>query len=278
MRVLNISANWQAYTGYVRFLARHRQLTWEMAKLELTERYAGHVFGALWAVLHPLVIIGVYLFIFGVVYKMRMDSPGATGIGDFSLYILSGLIPWMTFSEVLAKSTSAITGNANLVKQVIFPIEILPAKSVLASFITQLFLVSALLIYAMAAFHVVPATWILIPVLLLFQFMGMLGLALILSSVGAYFRDIKEVVQVFCLVNVYLMPVVYLPQWVPWYFAPLLYLNPFSYQTWCYQDVIFYGRIAHPWAWPPFIILNVTALALGYRFFRKLKCYFGNVL
>jgi lipopolysaccharide transport system permease protein len=62
------------------------------------------------------------------------------------------------------------------------------------------------------------------------------------------------------------------------FLCPLLYCNPFSYQTWCFQDALFYGRLAHPWAWVVFTALSLLALALGYRTFIKLKPFFGNVL
>jgi lipopolysaccharide transport system permease protein len=84
--------------------------------------------------------------------------------------------------------------------------------------------------------------------------------------------------QVFCLVNVYLMPVFYLPEWLPGAAYPLIYLNPFSYLVWCYQDVWFFGRLEHPGAWPVFVAGSLIACYGGYRVFQKLKPYFGNVL
>jgi lipopolysaccharide transport system permease protein len=278
MRLLNPAANWHATTQYFRLLFRQWELTWELTKREFTDRYAGQALRAFWILAHPLLIIGVYLFVFNVVYRVRLDFTSLASPFDFSVYILAGLIPWLVTSEVLGKSTVTITGNSNLVKQVIFPVEILPAKTVFASGLTGLTLLGLLLFYALVRFHTVPWTWVLLPLLVFIHTLGLLGLALLLSSLSAYLRDLKDVIQLFCFVNIYLMPVVYLPTWMPGKLRLLLYFNPFSYQTWCYQDVLFHGRIAHPWAWPVFLFLSFAALAVGHRLFTRLKPHFGNVL
>jgi len=108
--------------------------------------------------------------------------------------------------------------------------------------------------------------------------MAMIGVAFILACIGTYFRDIKDFVQLFALVGMYLMPVFYLPNWVPDFFKPFIYLNPFSYLIWCYQDVFYYGRIEHPWSWIFTSIVSTATFIIGYRLFRKLKISFGNVL
>jgi lipopolysaccharide transport system permease protein len=78
--------------------------------------------------------------------------------------------------------------------------------------------------------------------------------------------------------GIYLLPVFYLPTWVPNLFRPLIYLNPFSHIIWCYQDVLYYGRFEHPWAWVVTLIFNFLIFSLGYRLFCKLKPMLGNVL
>jgi lipopolysaccharide transport system permease protein len=106
----------------------------------------------------------------------------------------------------------------------------------------------------------------------------MIGVCYILSSVGVFFRDLKDFVQVFSMIGVYLMPVFYLPESVPELFRPLLYLNPFSYLVWCYQDALYFGSFEHRWVWFIFPIMSISVFYIGYRVFRKLKIMFGNVL
>jgi lipopolysaccharide transport system permease protein len=110
------------------------------------------------------------------------------------------------------------------------------------------------------------------------QALAMVGIGYVLSSVGAFLRDMKDFVQVFCIVGLYLMPIFYLPQFVPKVFRPILYINPFSYVIWCYQDALYYGRFEHWWAWIIFPVLSICTFYGGYRVFRKLKVILGNVL
>ncbi len=270
--------NWRAARELLSVLLRHRQLTWEMTKRELTERHAGQIIGSFWAIGHPLVVMAVYVFLFSYVFRGRIAARGLSVPMDFTVYILAGLIPWLIFQDAMNKATFAIAGNASLVKQVVFPIEILPTRTVFAAGITHALYVGLLAIFIFVRFGALPTTFLLVPVLMTVQMLAMAGVCFAVSAVGSYVRDLKEFISVFTLVNIYLMPVVYVPEWVPSMVRPLMYLNPFSYMTWCYQDAIYFGRFAHPWAWLAFPLASFLCFALGYRLFRKLKTYFGNVL
>lgn len=275
--VVHPAANLRAIFELTGLLRRYRGLVLAMAKRELSEQYAGQVFGILWAIAHPVFMMALYVFVFAVVFKARIGGTHELPL-DYTTYLLAGLVPWLSFQQSMARASSTLTTHANLVKQVVFPIEILPAKTVLASFVPQLIGFGVLIGYVAWTFGSIPITYLLLPALVLTQTLGMMGVAFALSILGAYLRDTKDFVQVFAMVGVYLMPVFYLPEWVPQPFLPLIYANPFSYMIWCYQDALYFGRIEHPWAWVIFGIGSVLAFALGYRLFRKLKPQLGNVL
>jgi lipopolysaccharide transport system permease protein len=275
--LFNWTGHWEATKEMMSLITRHRQLTWEMAKREIRDRYAGQVFGLSWAVAQPLTIMGVYVFLFVTVFKVKIGGTVELPL-DYPVYILSGLIPWYYFQESLAKGCVAITSNASLVKQVVFPIEVLPVKGVIAAMISQLIATIILFGYILATFHSLPWTVIFFPAAVFFEILLMVGVSYILSSVGVYFRDIKDIVQVFLLVAMYIMPIFYLPAMAPKMFQPVLYLNPFSYMIWVYQDIFFFGRFEHTSAWVIFPAFSIAAFYGGYRVFRKLRIMFGNVL
>lgn len=277
MSILGVRTNVRAGRELIGILQRHRQLTWEMTRRELADRYLGQVLGTLWAFVHPAILIGVYIFVFVVVFAVKMGGSYELPL-DYTTYMLAGVIPWLTCSETMSKGAVVLVGNANLVKQVVFPLEVLPVKSVLSSFITQFISTALLLCYVFMYLHTAYWTMLLLPMLFLFQVMGLIGLSCILSSVGAYFRDLKDFVQILNVIGIYLMPVVYMPTMVPRLFRPLLYLNPFSYMVWCYQDAIYFGRFEHPLAWLVFPALSLGTFVMGYRLFRQLKLMLGNVL
>ena len=106
----------------------------------------------------------------------------------------------------------------------------------------------------------------------------MIGVAFALAAVGAFLRDLKEIIQLTVTAGIYVSPIFYLPDWVPSPFRPLLYANPFSYMVWCFQDVLYFGRFEHPWAWLVFTVGSVLSLAAGYCLFRRLRPFFGGVL
>ncbi|MGV8123583.1 MAG: ABC transporter permease [Candidatus Xenobiia bacterium LiM19] len=275
--IFKLQNHYQAFTEIVLLFTRHRQLTLEMAKREITDRYLGQIFGAFWALAHPLVFILVYVFIFAFVFKVKVGGTLDLPL-DYTVYLLSGLIPWLCIQEAMSKSTAVIVTNANLVKQVVFPIEILPVKGVISSVFTQCIFLTLLTVYVLITYHRLPWTYVLLPLIILVEAMGAIGISYILSSVSVYFRDLKDFVTVFVVVGVYLIPAFYLPESVPAAFRPLLYANPFSHLIWCFQDVLYFGRFEHPWAWGIFFALSLSTFYFGYRIFRKLKLMFGNVL
>ena len=125
--------------------------------------------------------MGVYLLVFGFLYPMRLQLSEEVSAG-LAIYILAGLIPWFAFSESLTKGTVVIVNNANLVKQVVFPTEILPMKTVLVACLTQLMTTSCLIFYmavTQVTFH-----WIVtvLPVLFIFQLLADVGRKLLFSG------------------------------------------------------------------------------------------------
>lgn len=275
--LINPKSILQAFREVTGLLTEHRLLTIEMAKREIKSRYIGQVLGMFWMVGQPLILIMVYIFMFAVVFQVKIGGTREMPL-DYTTYILSGIIPWMIFVESMAKASIAITGNSDLVKRIVFPIEVLPVKGVIATFITQLILTALVIIYVLVRNHSLMWSYLLLPVLLITQGMGMIGVSYILSALGVYIRDTKEFVQAFSLAGLYLIPAFYLPEFIPSLFRPIIYLNPFSYMVWCYQDVIYYGRFEHWWAWVVFFILSLGVFVTGYRVFRKLRITFGNVL
>jgi lipopolysaccharide transport system permease protein len=269
--------NLKAFAEISAVLFKHRDLTWEMARREFMDKYAGQALGIGWALLHPVFMMCLYLFIFAYVFKVKVGGT-ADLPRDYSVYMLSGLVSWMCFQEVLIKSCSSITSNASLVKQVVFPLEILPVKGVISSLFQQIVALCLLFFYMLFAPGGIPKTALLLPVLLAFQFLAMIGVAYILATIGAYFRDIKDIIQLFTMAGAYLMPVFYLPAWVPAPVQPLLAINPFSHFVWCYQDLLYFGRFEHPLSWALIISGSSITFIIGYRVFRKMKSVLGNYL
>jgi lipopolysaccharide transport system permease protein len=269
--------NFLTVVELINIVKNHKNLIVEMARRELSDRYSGQVFGLTWAIIHPIFLMGVYFFIFSVVFKMKLggtfDMPR-----DYTTYLLSGLVMWLTFQDVLSKSCTTISSNTILVKQFVFPVEILPIKTVLASMLNLVVSLGVLAGYCILKYGLPPITYLLLPVILFLQITAMIGVAYFLGAIGAYFRDMKDVFQLFALVNMYLMPIFYLPSMVPDFFKPVIFLNPFSAYAFMYQDALYYGRFEHPWSWVAAAIISPLWLLYGYRFFKRVSPMFGSAL
>jgi lipopolysaccharide transport system permease protein len=258
-------------------LTTHRQLTREVARRELTERYAATWFGAFWVLFHPLFLIALYLFIFTVVFDLRTGAIAGRD-GRYAVYLLAGLIPWMGFQEAMARACVALIGNASLVRQVVFPIEVLPLKTCVPAIVNQGIATFLFLGFMLGGGHGLPSTAALLPLLWCLQVLGMLGFSYALAIMTVFMRDTKDLVQLFATAGIYLVPVFYLPSWLPRLVYPLLIANPFSHMVWCYQDALYNGAIAHPASWIVFPVFCILSFILGLNLFRKLKPLCGNLL
>ncbi|MEI8394547.1 MAG: ABC transporter permease [Rhodospirillaceae bacterium] len=258
-------------------IRRHRRLIVVLARRELYEPHAGQMLGRFWAWGHPLFLLAVYAFVFDMIFRAKVGGSADLPL-NYTSYVLSGLVPWMTFQQSMGRGTSSISSNVSLVKQIVFPVEVLPIRSALSSMIILGLGCLFILIYNFIVQGAIFWTYLMIVPLATIQLIAMIGISLTLSATSVFLRDIREFIQLLCIINIYMMPAVYLPSMVPPEFRLFLYFNPFSYMVWCYQDVLYFGRFEHPLAWLVFGAGSLLALAFGYRIFRKLKPMFGNAL
>jgi lipopolysaccharide transport system permease protein len=261
-------------------LSRHRELTWAMARRDVLEQYAGRVLGALWTIGNPLLLTALYVFLFAYVYPERMVDRGGME-GNATAWILAGLIPWLGFADLLNRSTGAVVNHGNLVRQVVFPIETLPAKAVVAALVPQLVLTVLLIIYSLTLGPGLPWTALLLPLFLAIQTVAMLGTALLLSTFTVFIRDLRELVGFFTTAGLFLAPILYRPEWVE-SLSPkvrwLLEANPFTHLVRCHREIMYVGAIETPWSWVALVLFATVALMTGAAAFRRCVHSFGDLV
>jgi lipopolysaccharide transport system permease protein len=259
------------------FLWQHRDLIWAMAQRDIAVPYAGQMLGSVWALGHPLFLVALLAIVFNFLFGSRFGGTFALPL-DYTVFLLSGLVPWQTIAAVLGVAGTEITSNDNLVKQVVFPVEVLPIKGVITSLVTLGVGLLFLVVYVVFKTGSLPWTYVLLPIVVLLHILFMFGVALAISALGVFFRDVKDIMRLFVTAGIYVLPVIYIPRSLPGVLRPFIYLNPPSYMVWCYQDTLYFGRFEHPWAWPVFVALSLGAFFGGFAAFQKLKPFFGNVL
>lgn len=253
------------------------ELIIELSKREVTDRYKGQPLGAIWLFIHPLILILLYIFLFGIVFQSNIGFSEKMPL-SYASYILSGVVPWICIQTAMSYGVFSIAGNSSFIKQVIFPVEVFPIKSMGSSLIVEAIYLIGTLIYNTLSSRRVLWTYLLLPVAIFLQILFLTGLNYLLSSLAAYIRDLKDLVQVFCTLGVYIMPVLYLPDAVPAIFRPFLYINLFSHYIWMFQDVLYFGSIQHPVSWILCAVFSVLLFYFGDHVFQKLKVSFGSVV
>jgi homopolymeric O-antigen transport system permease protein len=261
----------------LRNLNTYRHLLVELTKRELFDRYSQQVIGALWAWAHPLILMLIYTAVFNTIFAVRFADQAKLP-RDFISYALAGIVPLLALQDVLARSADTVVGHAGFVKQMAFPLEVLPVKRALSSLAILFSGVAFLVLYQLYTFGSLPWTILLWPLWLACFVLFSCGVVFFFGALGVFIRDLREIITVFLAANLYLAPVIFVPGMTPSFLEKIFWLNPTSFVFWMHQDIIFYGRIEHPIAWLVFPVLSVAAFTLGLRFFQHVRPQFGEAL
>jgi lipopolysaccharide transport system permease protein len=255
---------------------RHRRLLQLMAMRDLRQRYVGSTLGLAWAVLSPLLFVAVYVAIFTFVFGGRL-SPGAP-TAEYALYVVSGLLPWVAFSEVAARATQTMGEHRSLVKFVVFPVQILPLCSLFVTTLSQGLGLAVLLVMAVVVQGgLPPMLWLLLPTLLA-QAVFLAGAAWLLGALGAILRDVKELVQVALMVGMFLTPIFYLERDLPAPLRLVLELNPLVHLLRLYRTAFLGAGLEHPVSALAFVVIAAGTLLLGFVTFDRTRSLLSDIL
>lgn len=258
-------------------LWRNRSLILALVKREVIGRYRGSILGILWSFFNPLFMLGVYTFVFSMVFKARWGGVGESKTA-FALVLFAGLIVFNIFAECINRAPDTILANVNYVKKVIFPLEILPWVT-LGSVLFHAIISLAVWVLAYLIFFGVPHfTILLVPVVLIPLMLFVMGMSWGLAALGVYLRDVSQFVSIVTTVLMFLSPIFYPASAIPDRFRPLLMINPLGPAIEQTRDVLFFGK---PPDWQLFAILLVGAVSiawLGFAWFQKTRKGFADVL
>lgn len=275
LRLLNPVTNAQALILLWRSVMRYRELLWEMTRRDLGERQAGLIFAQFWVVGQPLLMMLVYVFVFSFIFEVRLGSKDS-GL-DYTAFLLAGLVPWLAFQEAIGRAPTCITENRSLIKQIVFPVEILPLKIVLSTLVVLgvgLIFPLGLVVLAGTA---KPLYWLLLPVPILSYLMLTMGLTYMIAAAAVFIRDIRNIVQLGLMIGLFIHPILYVPNMLSKWVDLAFQLSPLSHVIWVFRDAIL-GQFAHPFSWIAAPAFGIVFLATGYRMFQSLCHAFGDAL
>jgi ABC-type polysaccharide/polyol phosphate export permease len=254
----------------LRQVFRYRALVSSLVARELKARYRGSVLGFLWTFANPLLLLGIYTFVFTVV------MPGARGsarLEPYALFLLCGILPWTWFQTSVLESCTVLVAGGNLIRKVLFPAEILPIVTVLTGLVNfgfSLLILAGFLVYYGRPVSAADLLWL--PVIVLVQLAFTLGLSLLLSSLTVHFRDLRDLVGNLMTLWFWGTPIIYSIEQAPERFRGLLALNPLTHLMVAYQNVLFLDGPFDAWRGLVWLALaSVAVLAAAYFVFDRLR-------
>lgn len=272
----------EVLTNPLRAMARiwhHRGLVLELTRRDVLGRYRGSVMGLAWSFLTPLLMLAAYTFVFGAIFQARWPerSLGHNKV-EFALILFAGLIVHSIMADCLNRAPSLITGNANYVKKVVFPIEILPVVALLSALFHGLVSTAVLVSAISAVTGGVPLSAIAFPLVLLPLIAGVAGFAWFLASLGVFLRDVGQTVGVVVMLLMFLAPIFFPLSAVPAEFKSVVMLNPLTWFVQVSRDVLLWGKWPDPVAWLIAAGLGTFVALVGLWWFQKTRKGFADVL
>lgn len=261
---------------FIKHIKANKKLLITLSVSDFREQYLGSYFGALWAIIRPLLFIGVMWFVFGVGFKSKPVDDGT----PYILWLLCGMIPWFFFSEAVNKSMNAIISNAFLVKKVAFRVSILPLVKILSALYVHMVFIVILLLFFLLYGFTPTLYWLQIPYFVLCMVLLLLGVGWLTSSIRVFIKDMGEVIGVILQLGFWLTPIFWSIKILPEKYQAIIKLNPIYYIIEGYRNALIY----HKWFWEDFgltiyffSIMAIT-LMMGAIVFKRLRPHFGDVL
>lgn len=254
-----------------------RTLIWQFARRDVLARYRGSLLGLGWAFLTPLLMLAVYTFVFRTVFKARWGD-GTGGDFDFALQVYAGLIVFSLFAEIANRAPRLVLDQPNLVKKVVFPLEILPWVAVLAGLFHVALNLAVLLAAVAFARGGWPASALALPLVLASFVPLLLGVGWFLAALGVFIRDVGQITSLLVSLLMFLSPVFYPVSMLPPRWQPVLLANPLT------PAIEQLRRVTLEGMWPDWsqlalqLAVGLAAAWLGARWFAATRKGFADVL
>lgn len=255
-----------------KIIYKNRNVLFSTAIADIRARFAGSLLGVFWLLLYPLLLLTAYSFVYIIIFQARFGQMNGP---TYVLLIFAGLIPFLGFTESLATSIVAVTSNSSLIKNTLFPIDIIPVKAVVCSQTTQAVGLVLLIIASITMGH--GSVYILlIPIIWSFQIIFSIGLGWIFSCLNVYLKDLQNIINLITLFLMMISPIAYTIDMIPEGLRPFLAWNPLYYFIAAYQDCIIQGRFPQNNVLLILMIFSLLVFIIGYWFFCKMKEVFTD--
>ncbi len=261
---------------FLRNLVERRALVAQLVRRDFQQRYVGSAAGWLWGLVHPLVLLASWVYVFQVVLKAQLPADAVTH--NYTMYLFCGFLPWLLFQETVTRSAGALVEQANLITKTVFPSEVIPVSIFLSSLIHHLLGLALAVIAGALILKTVSPMILLLPIYMVFVGLLGVGVGWIASSLHVYLRDTGQVLSVVMTMWFWFTPIMINERQIPTRIRRWVDWNPMSWVVRAYRDRLLSTR------WPSgeelavLAAFSVVFFVTGGLFFRHLKRGFADVL
>jgi len=255
-------------------LLRYRSFIWRRALLDLRLKYAAADLGVLWNVLHPILLVLIYTFVFS--YILKRGHPNAEI--PYWLFLCSGLLPWVAFTECVMQGANGFQRAAPFLRRLAVPEEVFIAERALSATIGLGVSFVVLLFVALFAGHRPTWYWALVPVaLVLLQALGF-GIGLTLGTLCVFFRDIPPALPLLLRVGMWTAPVLYPASFIPESVRPYMMAHPVTPFMNLIRGLFIEGVMPEWWVWLVCLGWVIASVLVGSLVLRALRDEIRDVL
>ncbi len=245
-------------------------------RTNVRDKYLGSNLGSIWGIANPLLMLGIFTFVFGFVYKVRL--PGAETTLGYAIWLISGYGPWIAMSESIMASATSITGASGIIKNLAIKAEVLPIAGALTGLLPLLVSLAFLLILLLFDGNVPGWQVVFLPVVVLVQMLLVIAIGFLIAATTVFFRDLAFALPNLLMVVLFASPIFYPIESMPRIVQGLSAYNPFYILAEAYRSILLYHRAPDG---PGLAYVAIVGLVLGYatlRLFRRVKGYFEAAL
>lgn len=251
-------------------LWEYRELLWNLANREITQRYKQSVLGYAWVILNPLFQLIVMSFVFDKVLKIP-----SLGV-PFILFLSAALLPWNLFTQSLTASSNALVGNSHLITKIYFPREILVYSTIISKLVD--FFYSCLVLVFFLFIFKIPVTiyYLWLPLIFLIQLFLIAGISLIVAALNLFYRDIQYLLNLILLLWMYITPIMYPIEIIPMQYRFIMSLNPMAVIVNAYRQVLLSGKDPNMGSLGIAALVSLIIFSLGFALFKKMEGEFAD--
>lgn len=255
-------------------LYEYREMIISLVRKDLRGRYKGSVLGFLWTFINPLLQLIVYTIVFSIIMN--------TSYEQYYLFLFVALVPWMFFSSSVTDGAASILKEKDMVKKIYFPREVLPISTVTSGFVNMILtFIVVFVVVIISGRGLNPLALLCLPVVMIVEYILCLGIALIVSSLTVYLRDLQYILGIFVMALQYLTPVMYGVDMVErssagkW-LVMMFNLNPMTPIIKIYRQIIYYGEVPELCSLLIAVAVGVVFIVVGEILFKRLQKGFAE--